>query len=218
MKKTGIKIAPSILSADFSCLAAELKRLTEAGADWIHVDVMDGMFVPNITLGPPVIHGLRPHSTLPFDVHLMIEKPERYLQDFQKAGASVITVHAETCPHLQRTLTAIRELGCQAGVSLNPSTPVHVLEHVLDVLDLVLVMSVNPGFGGQKFIPASIAKIEAVHRLIADYPILLEVDGGITPKNVQSVIDAGANVIVAGSAVFKAEDMKETIYQLRGRH
>ena len=211
-----VLIAPSILSADFAQLGHELQRLEAAGADWVHVDVMDGMFVPNLTLGPPIIQALRPHSSLPFDVHLMIEQPDRYLADFRDAGADVITVHAETCPHLHRTLSEIRRLGCKAGVSLNPSTPVQVLENVLDQLDLVLVMSVNPGFGGQSFIPHSLQKLAQVKALIGDRPIHLEVDGGVTPQNAEAVRAAGANVLVAGSAVFKSADLSTAITALRG--
>lgn len=211
-----VLVAPSILSADFAKLGEELRRLETAGADWVHVDVMDGMFVPNLTLGPPIIEALRPHSNLPFDVHLMIEKPERYLADFRDAGADVLTVHAEACPHLHRTLTEIRRLGCKAGVSLNPSTPVNVLENVLDELDLVLVMSVNPGFGGQSFIPRSLEKIAQVRQLLGDRPVHIEVDGGISPKNADPVRAAGATVLVAGSAVFKSDSIPDTIRALRG--
>lgn len=211
-----VLVAPSILSADFAKLGEELRRLETAGADWVHVDVMDGMFVPNLTLGPPIIEALRPHSNLPFDVHLMIEKPERYLADFRDAGADVLTVHAEACPHLHRTLTEIRRLGCKAGVSLNPSTPVNVLENVLDELDLVLVMSVNPGFGGQSFIPRSLEKIAQVRQLLGERPVHIEVDGGISPKNADLVREAGATVLVAGSAVFKSDSIPDTIRALRG--
>jgi ribulose-phosphate 3-epimerase len=211
-----VRVAPSILSADFARLGEELRALEAAGADWVHVDVMDGLFVPNLTLGPPVIQALRPHSRLPFDVHLMIEKPERYLAEFRDAGADVLTVHAEACPHLHRTLAEIRRLGAKAGVSLNPSTSPHVLEHVLDELDLILVMSVNPGFGGQRFIPNTLRKLTEVRAMIGDRPIFLEVDGGVSPANAQAVRDAGANVLVAGSAVFQAEDMATAIRLLRG--
>ncbi len=209
-------VAPSILSADFARLGEELQRLESAGADWVHVDVMDGMFVPNLTIGPVVIEALRPHSTLPFDVHLMIEKPERYLADFRDAGADIITVHAEACPHLHRTLTEIRRLGCKAGVSLNPSTSLSVLENVLDDLDLILIMSVNPGFGGQSFIPGSLDKLSQARTLINGRPIFLEVDGGVSPKNADAVRAAGANVLVAGSAVFKSNDIPGVISALKG--
>jgi ribulose-phosphate 3-epimerase len=210
-----VLVAPSILSADFARLGEALHTLEAAGADWVHIDVMDGMFVPNLTLGPPVIKALRAHSGLPFDVHLMIEKPERYLEDFKNSGADIITVHAETCPHLHRTLTEIRRLGCKAGVSLNPSTPAAVLENVLDELDLILVMSVNPGFGGQKFIPNSLAKLRQIREMIGQRPIWLEVDGGISPQNAAEVRAAGANVLVAGSAVFNSGDIPAAIQALR---
>lgn len=209
-------VAPSILSADFARLGDELRRLEAGGADWVHVDVMDGMFVPNLTLGPPIIQALRKHSKLPFDCHLMIEQPDRYLADFRDAGADIITVHAEACPHLHRTLSEIRKLGCKAGVSLNPATPVSLIENVLDELDLILVMSVNPGFGGQSFIPNSLNKLAEVKTLIGQRPIFLEVDGGVSPKNSQEVRAAGANVIVAGSAVFKSDDIPATIQALKG--
>ncbi len=211
-----VLIAPSILSADFSALGAALKTIEEAGADWVHVDVMDGMFVPNLTIGPPVIQSLRKCTPLPFDVHLMIEQPDRYLEDFRNAGADIITVHAEACTHLHRTLSHIRSLGAKAGVSLNPATPVSAIEEVLDELDLILIMSVNPGFGGQSFIPGALAKIEKVRKLVGDRPVFIEVDGGISPKNAHNVKQAGANVLVAGSAVFGSPDIPGTIAALRG--
>lgn len=215
-KPEQVLIAPSILSADFSKLGEEIKRIEAGGADWVHVDVMDGMFVPNLTLGPPIIKSIRKTTNLPFDVHLMIEQPDRYLADFKKAGADIITVHAEACPHLHRTLSEIRKLGCKAGVSLNPSTPVSVIENVLDNLDLILVMSVNPGFGGQSFIEQTLDKLADTKKLIGKRPIFIEVDGGISPVNAQSVINAGANVLVAGSAVFGSPDIPRTISELRG--
>ncbi|MEB3287695.1 MAG: ribulose-phosphate 3-epimerase [Vampirovibrionales bacterium] len=214
-EKGKIQIAPSILSADFARLGDEIERLQKAGADWIHVDVMDGHFVPNLTLGPPIIEALRKTTTLPFDVHLMITSPERYLADFRRSGADIITVHAEVCPHLHRVLTQIRELGALAGVSLNPSTPVSVLENVLEHLDLILIMSVNPGFGGQSFIEKTYDKLAQVKALIGDRPIWVEVDGGVSPKNAKKLKEAGANALVAGSAVFKAPDMVGVISELR---
>ncbi len=210
-----VLIAPSILSADFSRLGEEVQRIEQGGADWVHVDVMDGVFVPNLTIGPPVIKSLRKTTDLPFDVHLMIEQPDYYLADFKKAGADILTVHAEACTHLHRTLTEIRKLGCKAGVSLNPATPVSVLEEVLDELDLILVMSVNPGFGGQSFIPNTLKKLQKIKALVGDRPIHIEVDGGISPVNAQSVIQAGANVLVAGSAIFGAPNIPQAIQEMK---
>jgi ribulose-phosphate 3-epimerase len=213
-----IKIAPSILSADFARLGEQVREAEEAGADWIHVDVMDGNFVPNITVGPLVVRALRPITNLPLDVHLMIRQPERYLGDFARAGADRLTVHVETCPHLHRTIQQIREADCKPGVTLNPGTPLSTLEEILPDVDLVLIMSVNPGFGGQSYIPGSTAKIARLRRMLDNIGSTaeIEVDGGIRPANIAEIVEAGATVLVAGSAVFNDKaSVAENIQKLR---
>ena len=212
-----VKIAPSILSADFSRLGDEIKAVEDAGADWIHVDVMDGHFVPNITIGPPVIESIRKVTKLPLDVHLMIEHADRYVKSFAEAGADLLTVHVEACPHLNRTLQTIRELDVRAGVVLNPATPLSSLEEVLHEIDMVLLMSVNPGFSGQSFIPSMLDKISNLRDIMSHYEdeIEMQVDGGVRVDNAGKIKEAGASVLVAGSAIFNSKDYKKTIQQLR---
>lgn len=217
MKQT-VRIAPSILSADFSKLGEEVAAIEAAGADWVHIDVMDGHFVPNLTFGAPVVSCLRKVTKMPFDVHLMVEAPQNYIADFAKAGADILTVHLETAPHLHRVIQAIKEAGLKAAVSLNPSTPLCLLEEILPELDMVLLMSVNPGFGGQAFIPSSLEKVRKLRQMLNERGLQtdIQVDGGVTPDNAAQLIAAGATVLVAGSAVYKAPDMANAIHSLRG--
>jgi len=210
-------IAPSILSADFSKLGDEIQSVEKAGADWIHVDVMDGHFVPNITIGPLIVEAARRITSLPLDVHLMIENPDRYIEDFAKAGADLISVQVEACIHLNRTIQMIKSMDLRAGVVLNPSTPLSALEWVLEDVDFVMIMSVNPGFGGQKFIPNTIDKIRSLRQMIQDrgLSILIEIDGGVNETTIKNISDAGVDVFVAGSAIFKSPNYKETISKFR---
>ena len=211
-------IAPSILASDFGRLAEEVRAVADGGADWIHIDVMDGHFVPNITIGPTIVEAVRKATDLPLDVHLMIEQPERYIESFVKAGANTIGVHAEACPHIHRTVAQIREAGARASVSLNPGTPADTVEPVLGDVDQVLIMTVNPGFGGQKFIRSTLPKVETLRRWIDDrsLTVSLEVDGGIGTETIATVASAGADVFVAGTAIFGAPDYGEAIAALRG--
>ncbi|MBN3555174.1 ribulose-phosphate 3-epimerase [Fictibacillus nanhaiensis] len=213
-----IKIAPSILSADFSRLGDDIKAVEEAGADYIHVDVMDGHFVPNITIGPLVVQAIRPVTKLPLDVHLMIENPDHYIEEFAKAGADIISVHVEASRHLHRTIQLIKQLGVKAGVVINPATPVDSIKHILQDVDLVLLMTVNPGFGGQAFIESVVTKIKEVSDLVKTQGlnVEIEVDGGVNPKTARLCVEAGANVLVAGSAIYGKQDLKGAIEAIRG--
>ncbi|MCA1030025.1 ribulose-phosphate 3-epimerase [Bacillus timonensis] len=215
-----LKIAPSILSADFSKLADEIKDVEKGGADYIHVDVMDGHFVPNITIGPLIVEAIRPITNLPLDVHLMIEKPDQYIETFAKAGADIISVHVEACTHLHRTIQLIKSFGVKAGVVLNPATPVHSIQHILEDVDLVLLMTVNPGFGGQKFIENVLPKIKQVANLVNEnnLSVEIEVDGGVNKETAKLCVEAGANVLVAGSAIYNEQNRQHAISLIRGNN
>lgn len=212
-----IKLAPSILSADFSNLLEDVKKVENAGCEYLHIDVMDGHFVPNITIGPLVVESLRKHSNMVFDTHLMIENPDNYIEAFAKAGSDLIVVHQEACKHLHRTIQGIKNLNVKAGVALNPATPVETIKHVLKDLDMVLIMTVNPGFGGQSFIEGMLDKIKELRSMIKDMglEVDIQVDGGIKEENIHKVVEAGANIIVAGSAIFGSNDIQQTVKNLR---
>lgn len=213
-----VKVAPSILAADFANLQSEIEIVECAGADWIHIDVMDGHFVPNITMGALVVDAIRPHTDLPLDVHLMIENPDQYAESFVKAGADIITVHVETCKHLHRTLQHIRSLGCKPGVVLNPHTPIETIQHVLEDVDVVLFMTVNPGFGGQAFIPRVLDKVAALAEIKKEKGLSfeIEIDGGVNKETVKECVAAGATVVVAGSAIYGAADKEVALKEIKG--
>lgn len=210
-------IAPSVLAADFANLQKDAEMLNNSAADWFHIDIMDGVFVPNISFGMPVLEAIQRHAKKPLDVHLMIVQPERYVETFKKLGAEIITIHYEACPHLHRNLQQIKDLGCKAGVALNPHTPVNVLEDILHDIDMVLIMSVNPGFGGQKFIAHTYEKVRKLRKMINDRGLdtIIEIDGGVTTANAKGLVDAGANALVAGSFVFNSANPTQTIQELK---